>query len=450
MDEHDAASDWASQNPNDPRSQDIMAKSWAMKNQNDPRSAMILNKLKGSQSGNPQAVDSSVPQPVPPGVNPYNSADVQSIQSKNAHQNDSSLTGLLKGAVSAGAGVMTGVAKAGTLGMIDFPHLLGTDKTSPMAVKAGEFEGSIGVGAMTPEASSAVGRIAVGAGLGAAQNPDNRLQGAVTGGLVGTGLEGLKGLLSGVSRAGSTIKMASGLSKGSPDLQDQAIDKIQQTAQSLRNSPINDVKNDLLSKANVQINPTEYLGKTPEIDQMIRNAIADKSQYGMIPDKLTLSGTQLNEIRQNLDASIPWKSMPFNTLQAQDIQKGQDIQALANKTRDALHSISPELDNAMTQVSSNIKGASYLEKKGPSALGTLSSENPDKMATLNKLGEDAGTDIGDYADKMRSANNMRNKPIRGTVPALVKQGFKGAKQGLSEASGVNSPTTLSGILSLLK
>lgn len=425
MNEHDAASDWATQNPNDPRSQDILAKSWAMKNQHDPRSAQILNKLKGQYSGDPKAVDGTATQPAP-GVNPFDTATVQSVNQKEVFAHDPELA-KFKATIDQATGPgPEGIAKVASNYLLPM-------SAGPLANAAGSL-----------------GRIGIGAMMGAAQNPDNMTGGAVAGGMLGTGLEGLKGLLSGVSRAGGVSKMAMGLSHGSPDLQDQAIDKIQQTSQALRNSPINDVKNDLLSKANVQISPTEYLGKTPEVDQMIRNAIASKSQYGMIPDKLTLSGSELNQIRQSLDSNIPWKSMPYNSLQAQDIQKGQDLQALANKTRDALHSISPELDDAMTQVSSNLKGASYLDKKGPSALGTLSSQNPDKMATLNSLGEDAGTDLGDYANQMRSAKKMAKSPLTSGPAQLVKQGIKGASKGLSDASGVNSPTTLSGILSMLK
>lgn len=428
MNEHDAAEMWAMDpaNASNPKAQDVMAKSWASKNPNDPRSAMILNKLKGQYSGDPKAVDASAPQPNPPGVNPYDPATIQSINKKDILAHDPELA-KFKATIDQATGPgPEGIAK------------VASNYLMPMA--AGPLANAAG----------SLGRIGIGAMMGAAQNPDNMAGGALAGGVLGTGLEGLKGLLSGVSRASSVAKMGYGMAHGDPALQDQAVSKLADTSQALRNSPINGVKNDLLAKANVQISPADYLGKTPEIDQLLRNEIASKSQYGIIPDKLTLTGTQLNEIRQNLDAGIPWKNMPYNSLQAQDIQKGQDLQTLANKTRDALHSISPELDDAMTQVSSNLRGASYLDKKGPTALGTLSSTNPDKMATLNALGDDAETDIGDYANKMRSAKKMSKNPLTSGPGQLVKQGIKGASKGLSDASGVNNPAALSAILSSLK
>jgi hypothetical protein len=56
----DQAAAWAQANPNDPRSQDILAKSWAHANPDDPRSAQIIEKLQSKYSAEPGLAEKAV------------------------------------------------------------------------------------------------------------------------------------------------------------------------------------------------------------------------------------------------------------------------------------------------------------------------------------------------------------------------------------------------------
>lgn len=464
------ALEWAKNNPNDPRAKNIQAKAWALQNPDDPRSDQILAKIHSS-SGAPET--SAAAQP---GGNPFDIASNQQADAKAQTQNNeasanmaATLKGLATKAVGTGAGLIAGVAKGATLGNVDFPHILGLDRdpNTELGTKIGNVEGTIGTGAALggalPEAGTALGRIASttaqGALMGGAQAPsgpsDDRLtgllHGAAVGGTLGAAGEGLQALLSGVGRAGQTAKQAYQMSHGDPGLQSQARGAIGEAAEALgsqTNRPDLDAK---LQAAKVQINPTQFMGHTPEVDQILRNEIAQKSPMGTIPSSMEVSGDTLNQIRRALDSGLPWKQQAYQSLNPQQIKAGGDMLDAANSARNTLHSISPDVDQAFNDIHNAYSGQAALNKMSDKPLTALTSKNLDQKANISALGEQSGTDIADLANQLRSAKKVSNHPVTGT-PQLVKQGIKGAANSLtgSDTGVANNPTGLSAILSLLK
>lgn len=98
----------------------------------------------------------------------------------------------------------------------------------------------------------------------------------------------------------------------------------------------------------------------------------------------------------------------------------------------------------------NQGGADYLSNKLKSPVTALTSNNFDKRATINDLGEQSGTDLADYAKQLRSAKKTANNPIKSGIGQTLKMGVAGAADSLSSGPGIaNDPRTLSAILSAL-
>lgn len=470
MPDQTAALQWANSNPKDPRAQDIQAKVWAQSNPDDPRSDQILAHL-SSKTGQIPTPSAEQPQ-----GNAFQIANNQSIDAKNAAESDqkqadfaSSLHNIATKAVGTGAGLIAGVAKGATLGNIDFPHILGLDRdeNTQLGTKVGNVEGTIGIGSLLggalPEAGSALGRVASttmqGALMGGAQAPssptDSRLNGAMhgaaVGGVLGSAGEGIQALLSGAGRGIDTAGKALQMSKGDPTLQSEARGMIGDASSSMKAQTVRPDLDAKLAAAKIQINPTDYMGHSPEVDQILRNEISNKSPHGTIPSSMEVSGDTLNQIRRSLDSNVPWKQQPYLSLQPQQIKAGNDMVTAANKARDALHSISPDIDQAFNDQSQAYSGANALDKMSAKPLTSLTSKNLDQKANLNSLGDASGTNLGDYASKLRSAKKVSTNPLSGSLQ-LAKQGAIGASNSLTGANtGVaNNPTGLSAILSLLK
>lgn len=460
---------WASQNPNDPRAKDIQAKAWALANPDDPRADQVLAQVH-SRSGAPDQSAGAGPN-----ANPYQIANTQADQAKLNDQQDAkqasfkdSMIQMAKTAVGTGAGMIAGAVKGATLGNVDAPHILGLDRdpNTSVGTKIGTAEGNIGIGSLLgaslPEAGSALGRvgsaITQGAVMGGLQAPDSTssrpmgaLKGAAIGGTLGTAGEGIQSLLSGAGRVVGTGKMALQMSRGDPALQAQARNAIGDAAESLgtqTHRPDLDAK---LAAAQVEINPTQYMGHSPEVDQLLRNAIAQQSPTGTIPSSLKVSGTALNDIRRQLDAGLPWKQQAYGSLSPQQIKSGGDMLDAANNARTNLHSISPDIDQAFNDVSSAYSGQSALNKMSAKPLTALTSKNLDQKANISSLGDRAGTNLGDLSSQLRSAKKLSTSPLSGSLQ-LLKQGAKGASNSLTgpDTGVANNPQGLSAILSLLK
>lgn len=338
MADHDAATTWAMQNPQDPRSQDIVAKAWASSHMDDPRSSDILSRLNSRYTK-----DSKAPvtpdQQIEHQVNPYDIATTQSVANKNnPFEHDPELAKL---------------------------NDQMTQATSPEGVN------QIGANMLLPSAGAvlakgvgALGRIGIGAGIGVAQHSgsmEDMATGAIAGGGLGAGLEGLQSLLGAGSRIGSVVSKASQLKAGSPDLQDQASSQIEKAMQGLRGAA----------------SPT------------------DAQTYAK----------QRTSFLPSLDASGAGVDQP---------------------------------------------GLDYLQKLTKNPISSLTTSNVDKRANLNRLADASDSDLGDFADQLRSALKLSKGPITGS-PQLVKQGLKGASSTISGPSGaINDPRTLSSILGLLK
>lgn len=446
--DHQAALQWAQANPKDPRAQDIMAKAWAAQNPDDPRSEQVMAHVNSKYAAPPQNAAEQ------PGANPYAISTTQDAQQKQQDQSSEAMQ-FVKKAIGAGAGMIAGVAKGATLDNVDVPHLLGFDKdpNTTTGFNIGDLVGKTGVGALVgsflPEAGGALGRIASGATaggvIGGAEAPQdgstraqNALQGAAVGGALGTGLEGLQSLLKGTGRAITTGKQAMQLSSGSPELQDQARSAVNDTTNALNNK---------LLATKVHVNPTDYLGHTPEVDQLMRNEIAKQSPNGTIPSTIQLSGSTLNNIKQHLSQELPWEDAsfnPLNTLSSGTVQKANQIQSAVDKANSALKSISPNIDQ-ITQQADQSAGMA----KNP--LSALTSLNPDTMANISRLSDSSGSDLADLADQIRAAKKVSKGPISGSL-AISKQGLKGAKNSLTssaEPGSLNSQSTLGALLGAL-
>lgn len=444
MPDQKAALEWAKNNPKDPRAQDIQAKVWAQSNPDDPRSDQILAHL-SSKTGQIPAPSAEQPQ-----GNAFQVANNQSMDAKNAQEQDqkqadfaATLHNIATKAVGTGAGLIAGVAKGATLGNVDFPHILGLDRdeNTELGTKMGTIEGTVGVGSLLgaslPAAGSALGRVASAVGQGAlmggAQAPssptDSRLNGAIhgaeVGGVLGGAGEGIQALLGGAGRAAGTAGKALQMSRGDPSLQAEARGMAGQV-----NRPDIESK---LAATKVQINPTQYMGHTPEVDQLIRNEIANKSPNGVIPSSLEISGDTLNNIKGHLEDSLPWKAQDYASLNPSQIMSGNKMLDAVKNANQSLKAVSPD-EALLSQIANK-------------PLTTLTSRNLDTKANINSL----SPDLGDYASQLRSAKKVSTHPLTGSLQ-LAKQGVVGATKSLagSDTGLANSPTGLSALLSLVK
>lgn len=100
--------------------------------------------------------------------------------------------------------------------------------------------------------------------------------------------------------------------------------------------------------------------------------------------------------------------------------------------------------------SQNQGGADYLKSKLNTPVSSLTSGAFEDRANINDLGKQSGTDLADYAAKLRAAKSTSENPIKSGVGQTIKMGLSGVVKSASSAPGIaNDPRTLSAILSLL-
>lgn len=194
------ALDWAKANPTDPRAKHIQAKVWANENPTDPRSSQVLDQVSKAQASMPS-----------PQGNAFN---VSVTQDKDANAE----------------------AEAKKLNDADLAKFKNDIQITPDTVN------QIGANSLLPGAAGlltkgmgALGRIGVGAMMGATQGAvkpggdtsANALGGAAIGTLAGASMEGLRGLMGGLKGAASNVSRAYQLSQGSPEIQSEAAKNLQ-------------------------------------------------------------------------------------------------------------------------------------------------------------------------------------------------------------------------------
>lgn len=140
------------------------------------------------------------------------------------------------------------------------------------------------------------------------------------------------------------------------------------------------------------------------------------------------------------------KGAASNVSTAMRLKQGDPT--LFNEARDKIEQARTALGNPGPTL--NEGGSEYLRQMTNRPVTGLTTSNFDKKALINGLGDQAGTDLADYAKQLTMAKKTASNPIKSGIGQTAKAGLSGAANSASSPAGTaNDPRTLSAILSLL-
>lgn len=286
--------------------------------------------------------------------------------------------------------------------------------------KLATYLGGKGIGPM-------LGRIAANTGVGAVQGG---AKGAATGAIAGTAGEALGALMGAGQNVYQTIRKAANPAAA----QDEAVSAITNATDKLKSSESENLSNYLGGKS-LKIDTTRIRGIHPEIDSILSEHASNLSPYGDIPSELEIPAQDANKIRSLLDQEMTYKKLGPFAQTAETAQRDAAIKPLADQLRGQIHELSPEISDTLEQWSDNLNAARNLDKRAETApMTVLSSPSFDRRALLQKVDQEAGTNLEGLGRQITNAKDLSNAFHNGVHPidaalATGRAGLQGAVQG---------------------
>ncbi len=411
----------------------------------------------------------------------------------------------LKSVLGAREAYKQGMLNAASLNYI--PMNKEVQAASPIASKVGQAAGSVGVGTVAGAATpaiegagllSAAGRIgsagAVGAGLGAAQKPDEgqtRLGNAATGGILGAGAgtaaEGISrvapqamkwvgGKMVGISpqaaeeyasnphASEAMYDMAHNNPKGFLDQTTQDLDKgLQGIQENVVNPKVEELNKTMIGK-NFRVSPEDFKGTAVEKEALdafnkqgntVEQPLSDADRYisgnktesvpAPLPDNVSLTGPQMLRAKRAAFEAANFNA-PRNGLgySAAETAQAQAEGAAGAKLRSAMESSNPKMAELNDQIEEALRYKNNAQKIGnptqllnPSdSLGGL-----DKRALRQYIDEASGGNLEQKARMYEAAealNHTSNSVDKST--AIRRLLTQPAAKGLLKEGGQFTPS----------
>ena len=351
-------------------------------------------------------------------------------------------------------------AQAGIAGAVD--KLLGpkvaemkNSMTSPEAIQqasTGLLPGAAGaVGATSVLGKMGMGALQGGATAVGMQDPnasaEDKLGSLLTGGLTGGAVSGVTQGIAALPGLGKYIgrnmarmtkpqseqymqdPKAVGQLAGqlqdqaqAPQVQDQAAAAINASRKSLRAEGMGKAAklSELLKGKQVNVNPDELLGGTPELDAVLNEKIRQGSgMYGnMRPSSVSLDANEANAFKRGLQESAQYR--PGTVQDPVQEARNAATQAKASKLRAALETAGGE---GVKQLNQEMQEGAIVNKalrqglKSP--ISFVSSESPDRVATMARASQAGDGGMLDFGNKLGAAKAINAKDAGSGIPTFT-------------------------------
>lgn len=350
---------------------------------------------------------------------------------------------------------------------------LGKSGVGPMAARIGANAAVGGAqGAMTGDSGNA----ALGAGLGAAGG----VAGEAIGGLAGAAKWGARNMARMTAPQGEAylnnpqaVKgMADALDDPAklPGLQDQAVDAINSSRKALKAQGMGAARtlSDNLSNKYVQVNPQDIEaaaqnlhGIDPRADELLDHYRATLQgnpgervlgednvmrTEGSTPDTrvtsnaVSMPANEVNQLKRYLQEGAKFAQGSI-TQPVQPAKVAQATQAAAG-LRSGIEQVSPEAATLNKQMQDGMMLQEALRKGAKnSPLAFVSSEAPDRMATLARAENSNAGGLLDFGSQLGAAKTMTKPDVGSGIPTFL--GKTAGRAGLRAADAVQSSTDAS-------
>lgn len=342
-----------------------------------------------------------------------------------------------------------------------------------LAGLAGYLGGS-GLGASAARVGAGA---AMGGATGAIGSPDDRLGGAEKGAALGGGLgalgEGVGGLASlakwagrGLSRMtapqgeaylqnpGATKEMARALEDPSkmPALQDQAVGAINNSRKALKQQGLGNAAKlrTLLEGKHVEINPQELSGLNPQVDTALEpfsrteggwsSGVGGAGETTSTSNAVSVPANDANNMKRAFQSDANY--VPGTVTDPVQAARQQVSGQKAAQLRSGIEKVEPEAAGLNQQMQEGLMLQQALRKGAKnSPLAFVSSESPDRVATLARAENAGAGGLLDFGNKLGAAKTM-TRPDQGSgVPTFLNKmlgrGIMRGSSAVQDASDVS-------------
>lgn len=331
-----------------------------------------------------------------------------------------------------------------------------------------------GAGLLTPVAKGmnalnkgVTGRVAVNTAQGALQagasgplnrSADDRMEaakrGGLTGFLLGAGGEAIGGLLSGTksvarniarlepSEAQAFVKDPSGVQKMADQLDSQTVEALKAKGQDALNAVntsranlagagrvTNKQLKELLTGKSTSINPREWEGISPTLDQALMN---QRNVYGQLPQEAQAPLNALNEAKRSLQHQAKYK--PSHAFDPTGEARAAEMGTRANKLKQMIEQAEPGAKALNDSMQQNVLLGKDLKTMARNPLAATKTGSEDKLLRMALADQASGTvenGLYDYTTK-RGAAAAINQTDKGSgitgapLRAAAKYGVRAA------------------------
>ncbi len=355
-------------------------------------------------------------------------------------------------------------------------------EAAPAGLQA--LAGYLGKSGVGPAAARVGASTGLGAATGAYNDESDRSGGAKVGAAVGFGGSLLSEAAGGIANAvkwggrqlarmsapqgeaylsdpAGTKEMAQALEDPTkmPALQDQASDAIKTSRGVLRGQGLQSASNlkQSLSGKTITINPNDYLGLDPRGDEIIHAALNtptdamgsfQRTAQG-IPDQVEMEANSVNQLKRYLQEGAQFaQGTVTDPIQAAKV--GQMAQK-ASALRSGIEQVAPEAADLNKSMQDGMMLQKALRQGGKnSPLAFVSSESPDRVATLARAENSGAGGLLDFGNKLGAAKTMTKPDTGSGVPTFLnKMAGRGLMRG-AEAVGDATDATPVGIQAVLR
>lgn len=294
-----------------------------------------------------------------------------------------------------------------------------------------------------------------GAATGALQEPaegGSRAQNALTGAVIGGGLQGLgegvglaaKGI-NRIGRAMSTFnkpqadayvanpQRVAQMSEMSPaTLQDEAAGILRGSRNELRAAGAQDADKlrALLTGKSVEINPQTLMGASDAADSAIQS-LKPQEAY-QLPRNLKVDANELNNIKRQLQEAAEFKMSSANDPVAE--ARRSFAASKASEARKLIEGVDPGVGELNHAIQQRILLGKDLQKAQKRPLAGLTSESLDSRALLEKAQEWGAKGLTEFGDQFGAAKKMNPADID---DALSRFGMRKVGRGLLRGSAAS-------------
>lgn len=242
-----------------------------------------------------------------------------------------------------------------------------------------------------------------------------------------------------------------------PDLQNQAVQAINQSRTALKSQGLENasVLKQYLSGKQVEINPTDYMGLDPRVDELLSSSLnkptdamgAFKQLVQGTPNSASIDANDANQIKRFLQEGAEFgQGTHTDPIQA---AKAGNLASKSAQMRGVIESAAPEASDLNKQMQESLLLQKALGAAKNSPIAFVSSESPDRLATLAKTEKYGQGGLLDFGQRLGAAKEIAAPDTGSGIPSyisrLVGRGGLRALNALPDATDV-APAANSALL----